>query len=249
MKTIGLVGGIGPHSTLIYYKHINFLTNQLLGKHHSAKIFMVSVDFEEIVSAIFSNRWSDVSDIMTNASMILQKNHVDLIAFCSNTLYKVAENIKNKINIPLIHILDPVISIIQHKGFSRIALLGTTVTMEQSFHVEYLQKFLDVEIVTPDAHQRKELNQIIFNELCFGITTEQSKRTMLDITNPLKKKGVQALVLACTELPIIFDHLQIDIPILNTSKLHSEEIVRHANKDFCQHQDMNLLCKTNETSF
>ncbi len=229
MSVIGLIGGISPQSTLDYYKYINTITNSNLGGHHSAKILMVSLNFEEIVQGIFSNDWGSVEKIMLDASMVLQKNSVDVLAFCSNTLYRTYDCVKESLTIPIIHILDPVIDYIDKYKLKKIGIIGTKFTLEEKFYIKYLQsKTNELEIVLPNLEDRLLLNQIIFDELCKGIISTKSRNKVEIIINSLTKQGAEVVILGCTELPLLFNaDAYTKLPMLDTVKLHSEFIVNY----------------------
>lgn len=242
MKTIGLVGGISPKSTTLYYDRINNVVNELLGGHHSAKIVMVSVDFEEVVRNIFSNNWEAVAEVMRAACVKLALCQVDLITFCSNTLYKVRQEAMLNINVNLVHILDPVIRYIDENSLTKVALLGTQYTMEDDFHKGYLQNNSTVEVIVPELGHRQVLNQIIFDELCHGVVTDSSAMKIKNITDSLYEQGAEAVILGCTELPLIFPKIEMQIPVINTTLLHATDLAyRAVNKNLITMDRLELL--------
>ncbi len=232
MKTIGLVGGISPQSTLKYYEQINNATQSLLGKHHSAKLALISVNFEEIVSAITRNAWSEAAGIILQSCLTLESCKVDYIALCSNTLHKVVDCISPRIQVPLIHILDPIIEIIKQKKYKRIGLIGTMYTMEDSFHKNYMSRYLpDIEIEVPDFLLRNKINTIIFDELCCGKLTDISRKVLNSTVDLFLERSVDAIILGCTELQLAFSHVDTYIPILDTTQLHADFLVSKANTE------------------
>lgn len=232
MKTIGLVGGISPQSTLKYYEQINHFTNEFLGGHHSAKIIIVSVNFEEIVSAIYSNRWDIVSKIMLKACLSLEACNADIIAFCSNTLYKVVHNVSVYLKTRILHILDPVVSEIKSHGFCRVAMIGTRFTMEESFHKNFLvSRIPNLDVIIPEHSQRDEINKIIFDELCHGKLSDNAINIMSSITKKLIDiYDVDAIILGCTELQHIFSFIKTNAFLLDTTELHARALVKFATE-------------------
>lgn len=229
MKIIGLIGGISSESTTEYYREINRKINRILGKHHTAKIIMVSLNFNEIVEAIVSNNWEEVVNIMTLAARKLEQAGADFIAMCSNTLYKVAPYIQKSTSLPLIHILEPVGKEIQKHKITNVGLIGTKFTMEDTFHTSYLYNNFQINCIIPDEQEKKAINEIIFNELCLGIFKQQSKNTLLEITNSLQQRGAQGVVLGCTELPFLLPYPgNVTIPIFDTADIHINAIVDFA---------------------
>lgn len=228
MRTIGLIGGISPHSTILYYKKINELTNNLLGSHNSARIALISVNFEDVTTNIFSGNWDNVAMIMEDACIKLQNMQPDCLAFCSNTLYKVASSVERQISTRFIHILDPIIDVIREKGYKKIGILGTIYTMKLDFYKDYLKDHLNVEVLVPDVESQLKINSIIFDELCHGIVLEKSQRELLRICHNFNEQGVEVAISGCTELSLIFSNSVTSLAVLDSTSLHINYLVGYA---------------------
>ena len=229
MKTIGLIGGASPASTLEYYRIINKKVNEILGNQHSAKIVLASVDFEEITEPLFSNNWTKIGDILSEAALQVQNAGADFFIICSNTLHQAIPMIKLHIQLPLMHILQPTCTAISTNEFKRIALLGTEYTMQNGVHSQYIKNHCSALVVTPETNDQRTINEIIFNELCHGIVTEESKNTINDIIARLQKnKGIDAVILGCTELPLLFENNTSRVSLLNTTSLHAVAVAKYA---------------------
>lgn len=229
MKTVGLIGGTSCESMAAYYRIINLRINKLLGGHHSAKLVIVNLDFNEIVPAFYENRWDDIEKIMVNAGRQLERAGVDFIAICCNTLHKVALNMSKIIQLPLLHILEPTGQEIKRHKISKVGLLGTKFTMSGNFHSDYLYKHFQIESVTPTDEEKEIIDKIIFSELCYGILRDEAKQILLEIIDSLRQKGAQGIVLGCTELFMLFPPTcDLKIPIFDTTELHANAIVDYA---------------------
>jgi aspartate racemase len=134
MKTIGLIGGMSWESSVEYYRILNQTIGEKLGGHHSAKSFMVSVDFAEIEVLQHQGKWQDASRILIAAAKSLENGGADFVILCTNTMHKVADEIKATIHIPLLHIADATAQKITSLGLKKIGLLGTRFTMEEDFY-------------------------------------------------------------------------------------------------------------------
>ena len=235
MKKIGLIGGTSPKSTVDYYVKINDFVNASMGNFHSAKILMVSVDFEEIVDAIFSNRWDVVFQIMKEAALTLQNAGADTIALCSNTLHKVYPELRSCLDISILHILDPVIEVIKKEKMDKIAILGTTYTMAGDFYPSYFKKHCstNINLVIPTDIERKIVNDFIFNSLCKGRWTEKNITDILRIIDRLiKAEQPDSIMLGCTELSYFFEKIGIPYKLIDTTDLHSRALANFICKDF-----------------
>ncbi|AJD03301.1 aspartate racemase [Campylobacter lari] len=200
MKTIGLIGGMSYESTLSYYEIINKLTNEKLGKLHSAKIVLTSVDFEEIEECQRKNDWQKASEILTQHALLLQKCGVDFILICTNTMHKCYENIQKNIQIPILHIAKAMLLELQEQKIDKVLLLGTKYTMQEDFYKQLLINS-KIEVFIPKSNDILKLNDIIFNELCKGVINKDSKKYLDNLIAQFPE--VQGVILGCTELGLI----------------------------------------------
>ena len=228
MKLIGLLGGMSPESTTMYYQRINKAVNTQLGKQHSSNIVIVSVNFNEIVEAIFENKWHDATQILIKGAKNLEFAEVDFIAICCNTLHKVLPEIKKEIATPFLHILEPISKVLKKDDIKKVGLIGTKFTMEEDFHKRYLADQYDIECIIPNEWQRKLINEIIFKELCYGLVTNKSVESLLGIVYSLQEKGAEGVILACTELPLIFSGHKIGLPIFDSTDIHTKAIAAYS---------------------
>ena len=133
MKTIGLIGGMSWESTVTYYQVINEIVKNILGGFHSSKIMMYNVDFAELEKNMSEGNWDGNAEILTEASIRLEKAGADFIVIATNTMHKLVPQIEKKINIPILHIADATAAAIKKDGHKKVALLGTKFTMTQDF--------------------------------------------------------------------------------------------------------------------
>jgi len=181
MKTIGLLGGMSWESTAVYYRIINELVKQKLGGLHSAKIALVSVDFEEIGRLQREDRWTDAATLLTKAALQVQAAGADFLLICTNTMHKVAPQIEEALSIPLIHIADSVADEVKKHGISTVGLLGTSFTMEEGFYADRLSEGHGLKVLVPEENDRAVVHRIIFEELVLGTVKEQSRAEYLRI--------------------------------------------------------------------
>lgn len=230
MKTIGLIGGMSWESSLEYYRIINEQVNEKLGGLHSAKILMYSVDFEEIEKLQHEGNWDEATKIMIDAAKRLEKGGADFVVICTNTMHKMADNVQNNIKIPLLHIADVTAEKIKAKGLKKIGLLGTKFTMEEDFYKGRLMKKYNLEVIIPDEKERKIAHDIIYNELCLGLTKQSSKDQFIRIINKLVDNGAEAVILGCTEIPLLVQQKDVKVLLFDTTRIHAESSVEYALK-------------------
>ncbi|HDR8105036.1 aspartate/glutamate racemase family protein [Bacillus cereus] len=227
MKTIGLIGGMSWESTSEYYRIINEEIKERLGGLHSAKCLINSVDFEEIERCQSSGDWDGAGEILGNAAYSLQKGGADFIIICTNTMHKVVGKIKAKIDIPVLHIADATAKAIKRKDIQKVGLLGTTYTMEQDFYKSRIEEN-NIKVIVPSEKNRKEINKVIYTELCLGKIVSQSREYYKRVIEELVKKGAQGIILGCTEIGLLIKQEDVSVPIFDTTHIHAIEAVKVA---------------------
>lgn len=220
MRRIGLIGGMSWESTDLYYQQINRALQQRLGGLHSAKIILTSVDFAEVEELQRNDDWEKAGDYLAYEAQVLEKADADCVLLCTNTMHKVADQIERAINIPFIHIADAAATAIKAQGIKKVGLLGTAFTMEQDFYISRL-KADGIDVIVPDAADRKVIHDVIFQELCCGIFKESSKQQYIDIANKLIAEGAEGIILGCTEISLLIGDVNFSVPSFDTTVLHA----------------------------
>lgn len=227
MKTIGLIGGMSWESTSEYYRIINEEIKERLGGLHSAKCMINSVDFEEIERFQSRGDWNGAGEVLANAAYSLQKGGADFIIICTNTMHKVVEKIKKKIDIPILHIADATANEINRKGIQTVGLLGTKYTMEQDFYKSRIEEH-DIKVIVPSGTNREKVNEVIYTELCLGKIVFQSREYYKRVIEELVQEGAQGIILGCTEIGLLIKQENVSVPIFDTTHIHAIEAVKVA---------------------
>jgi aspartate racemase len=227
MKTIGLIGGLSWESTSEYYSYINRFVKEKLGGLHSAKCLLHSFDFQEMVDLQHKGDWDQATNQMIHAAKALENGGADMIVICTNTMHKMAPEVKNEVKIPLLHIVDAVAEKINEQSMTKVGLLGTKFTMEQPFYKEYLSKH-GIEVIIPNEEDRKIVHDVIYNELCKGDFKEASKDKYIQIINRLYKQGAEGIILGCTEIPLLVNQEDTFVPLFDSTLLHAKAAVDFA---------------------
>jgi aspartate racemase len=220
MKTIGMIGGMSWESTVTYYQIINRTIKQQLGGLHSAKCMLYSVDFAEIEAQQAAGEWEKSGKALADAAIKLEKAGADFIVICTNTMHKVVPAIESAVRLPVLHIADATAEELVAGGIDTVALLGTKYTMIQDFYRLRLEK-RGINVLIPDAADIEVVNSVIYNELCLGIISEESKAEYLRILDSLKKRGAQGAVLGCTEIGLLVGQNDTEIPLYDTVMIHA----------------------------
>lgn len=228
MKKIGLIGGMSWESSLEYYRIINETVKQRLGGLHSAESIMYSVDFDEIEKLQSQGNWQELTKVMIDSAQKLEKAGADLVIICTNTMHKMAGEVQNSINIPLLHIADATAEKIKEKGCKKVGLLGTRFTMEEDFYKGRLIEKHGLEVIVPNSEERQIVHDIIYNELCLGEIKETSKEQFKKVIENLVKNGADGVILGCTEIPLLIKQEDVKVLLFDTTKIHAEYAVDYA---------------------
>ncbi len=220
MKTIGLLGGVTWESTLEYYRRLNLLAQERLGGLHSARCLLYSFDFQELANLQNAGRWEELGDLLAGWARRLEQAGAGLLLICANTLHKVAARVRRGLGIPLVHVVEETARAALDRGLARVGLLGTRITMEDGFYAEGLEA-RGLKALLPSAPQRAELERIIFEELALGRLESASRQACLRIAGELVERGAQAVILGCTELPLLLKDSPAPAPWLDTLELHA----------------------------
>jgi len=230
MKTIGLIGGMSWESTLEYYRIINETVKEKLGKNHSAKCLLYSVDFAEVGKLQHEGKWNELAQLMVNAAQRLEKGDADFIIICANTMHKVAEDVQNNVNIPILHIVDAVAEKILAKGLAKVGLLGTKFTMEEDFYKKRLNEKFAIDVIIPDTKEMEIIHNVVYNELCQGVINPASREKFKEVIKNLNVKGAEGVILGCTEIPLLIKQEDVEIPVFDTTSIHAKAAVELALK-------------------
>ncbi len=220
MKTIGLLGGVTWESTLEYYRRLNLLARQRFGSLHSAPCLLYSFDFQELGDLQNAGRWVELGDLLAGWARRLEQAGAGLLAICANTLHKVAGRVRQEVGVPLVHIVEETARAALELGAARVGLLGTRITMEDGFYAEGLEA-RGLKALLPPAPSRGELDRIIFEELALGRLQPASREACLRIAGELVERGAQAVILGCTELPLLLAGSPAPAPWLDSLEIHA----------------------------
>ncbi|MBC3338004.1 aspartate/glutamate racemase family protein [Pseudomonas proteolytica] len=230
MRTIGLIGGMSWESSAEYYRIINQQVRDRLGPLRSAQMLLYSVDFGPVEQAQHAGRWDDAALILQDAARRLQAGGADCIVLCTNTMHLVAPQIEAAVSVPFLHIADAAGAAAVKANTLTVGLLGTAFTMEQDFLKARLTA-QGLNVLVPDAQERRAVHRIIYEELCVGVISEASRQVYQQAIANLAARGAQAIILGCTEIGLLIKPEHSDLPLLDTTELHAQAAVAFALGD------------------
>lgn len=228
MKKIGLVGGTGPESTLMYYKELNSRIDKITDGTQMPDLVIESVNFRRAWEYVCSEKYDLLADYLSEKVNNLRTSGAQVIALTAATMHIVYDEIIQKTKVPLVSIPKSVCEEIQKKGYKKVGLLGTIFTMEQ----DYMKKDLleaDIEVIIPEKSDRELIAKRIYEELEVGIVKESTLKEFTTIIEKMKKEqGIQALILGCTELPLLLNKDNCPVDSLDSVEIHLQKLIELA---------------------
>ncbi|MEJ2050665.1 MAG: aspartate/glutamate racemase family protein [Calditrichota bacterium] len=228
MKTIGLVGGMDWESSAEYYRIINEAVRQKLGKRHSAKCVMYSVDFEELELLEAHAKWKETATFLTQAIRYLVKGGAEFFILCNSHMHYVADEIQTAVDIPFLHIADATAAQIKYQNILRVGLIGSRFIMEEKFYRGRLEEQHHLEVLIPRVEARNRIHRVIYEEILGGSIRSSSKAEYLWIINELVAVGAQGLILGAPEINLLISPRDVSIPVFDSTLLHARAAVDYA---------------------
>jgi aspartate racemase len=228
VKTIGLLGGMSWESSIEYYRIINETVRDKLGGLHSAKSVMYSVDFAEIEALQHEGKWEEATQLMIAAAQHVENGGADFLVICTNTMHRMAEEVREGIGIPLLHIADATAEKIKAAGLRVVGLIGTRFTMEGEFYKGRLIDRHGLEVLVPNDEGREIVHKVIYDELVMGVIEPKSKARYIQIIEELISKGAQGIILGCTEIGLLIGAEDVTVPVFDTALIHAAAAVELA---------------------
>ena len=228
MKKIGLVGGTGPESTLMYYKELNTRIDQMTNGTAMPDLAIESVDFRKAWAYVSSGEKDKLADYLSEKVSCLKSTGCDVISLTAGTMHLVINEIEKKTGVSLVSIPKAVADEAVIKGYTKVGLLGTIFTMEQ----DYMKKDLidaGIEVCIPDKEDRELVAKRIFEELELGIVKEETLKEFQTLISKMKEnQDIQAVILGCTELPLLLNEKNSPLPVLDSVEIHIKKLIELA---------------------
>ena len=225
MKKIGLVGGTGPESTLMYYKILNTEIDRITGGEAMPDIAIESVNFTRAWNYVTEGRYDLLADYLYEKLDALDKGSSEVISLTAVTMHVVYDELAKRFNKPIVSIPKTVAEEAVAKGIKRIGLLGTIFTMEK----DYMKKDLrdsGIEVFVPSEEDRNLVATRIFEELEKGIVKESTLAELQGVINRMKEEnGIEGVILGCTELPLILNSDNCPVACFDAVEIHIRKLI------------------------
>jgi aspartate racemase len=228
-RTVGLIGGMSPQTTILYYTLINQHITQRLGGIHSASILLRSVDYANIASFTTTRNYSAMTSFLVNRAGELKSGGAECVALCANVAHIAAADIEQEIGLEVLHVADFTGREIQRRELRKVGLLGTRAVMEEDFYRARLVEKFGLDVFIPPKCFRAKVDGVIFNDLSKPEIPVEAKEEVKGAYRELvEHHGVDCVALACTEFRLVFGEADCVVPTLETTELHARGIAEWA---------------------
>ena len=220
MKKIGILGGMSPESTTLYYEHITRTYRARFGNYGYPEILLYSVNFQKFVDWQHNGQWKEAAREMANALERLHGAGADFGLIATNTMHIVFDEVQQAVNMPLLSIVRATAESIVAAGLRSVGVLGTVFTMSERFFSDGLEHS-GIKVLVPEPDDQQRVNDVIYQELCRGEIRPTSRQMFLEVIERLRGRGAEGIVLGCTELPLLVEPQHCKLPLFNTALLHA----------------------------
>ncbi|MGD8395724.1 MAG: amino acid racemase [Candidatus Eiseniibacteriota bacterium] len=227
-KHIGIIA-VSAEGAALCYRTICKEGAEALGRHTHPVVTMHTVPLAKYMEAIDEDRWDLVADLLLRSARILAEAGADFLICPDNTVHRAFDWIGNRAPLPWLHIAEVVAETAAEKGYRRVGLLGTRYLMESPVYPNRLAH-VGIEHVIPDEADREKINSIIFDELVYARFEDATREFLEEVMKRLQTRGCDAIVMACTELPLILRQQDSPLPLLDSTRLLARKALKEAVK-------------------
>jgi aspartate racemase len=226
-RKIGILGGLSPESTISYYSYITRTYTERYGDYSYPEIIIYSVSLEKYHTWRNEGRWDKITDDMISAAGALERAGADFGVLATNTMHLVFDEFQSAVRIPFLNLIDTTTEAIKRRHISAVGLLGTRFTMSHDFFRNRLAEG-GITAIVPNAEDQETVHRVIEEELCRGLIREESRREYRAIIDTMRERGAEGVILGCTEIPLLVDEQQCELPLFDTAALHAEKALQYA---------------------
>lgn len=229
MKKLGLIGGTGPESTLLYYRKFVYEANRRIGDTFFPNLTIESINVYDVLEMCSRQDYPALVNYLATAIDNLVAAGAEIVALTGNTPHIVFHELEAYAPVPLVSIIDSTCTEAQNQGINKIGLLGTRFTMEADF---FKKPFADagIAVVIPHADEISYIADKIHDELERGIVEPQTRDRFISIIQRMSQNdGIEAIILGCTELPILFADTTLPVKALDTVDIHIAALFKALN--------------------
>jgi aspartate racemase len=233
-KHIGIVA-VSAEGAALCYRTICAEAASLCGPHDHPEITMHTYSLAEYMRALNEIGWEEVARLLLSSAHKLVQVGAELLICPANTFHQALDLVREQSPAPWLHIAEEVADVSAARGFARVGILGTVSLMEGPVYPSKLTA-RGIEFEIPGTEDRERINDIIFSELVAGRFETESKRYFQDVIAALGARGCDAVILGCTEIPLLLDAADSPLPLIDSTRILARAALRKATRTSSTHQ-------------
>lgn len=225
MRKFGLIGGTSWMSTIEYYKQLNQAVNQCFKSNVNPPLYLSNLNQNAIQSLQDAGDWQAIANILIEKCRELESIGCEGLAFCANTPHRVYQTVQDEISIDILHIGESIGRFAKRHNFNKLGLLGTRITMDGQFIKQKISDQFSIDVMTPSQEVQMKIHQFLREEMSQGIFSQTAKAYFNSVIDNFKSIGAEAVILGCTEFPILLDGIYTSLPKIDSIQCHTRDIV------------------------
>jgi aspartate racemase len=227
MKRIGIVGGLGPESTIDYYRGIIYAFRKMQASSATPEIIIYSADVSRLMEMAEAKQWDELVEWLLERINALHRAGAQFAAIGSNTPHIVFDEVKSRSPVPMLSIVEETCLKAESLSLNKLGLMGTKFTMQSDFFQKQFHT-KEMSVIVPKNDEIQIIHNKLMSEIELGIIKESTRKELLSIVKRMiDEESIEALILGCTELPMILDKEEYGIRFLNTTAIHIDSIVKY----------------------
>lgn len=225
-RHIGIVA-VSAEGAALCYRTICVEGASILGAHDHPEVSMHTYSLATYMKYMRGNDWQGVGELMLSSAEKLAQSGADFLICPDNTAHQGLAFVQDRSPLPWLHIAEAVANDAVHRGFRRLGLTGTKYLVQSDVYPEKLQA-LGLSYVRPNANEREEIDRIIMDELVYGIFKPEAVAYFQRVIRRFESDGCDAVVLGCTEIPLLMNDSNSPLPTLDSTRLLARQALQHA---------------------
>lgn len=226
-KRIGIIGGVGPSATVLYYQRIIIGYRERRGDEYFPEMVIHSLDMGEINEYFEKEEFGSLSDKLVQAVEGLQKAGCEFALLACNAMHMVFDRVQERISLPMVNLIEAVLGEVKRRKFKRVGLMGTTFVMRHGLYRQPLE-LSGIQCLLPDKEEQAWIMKAILEDLQNPHIPQETIARLLKNVERLGEQGAEAVILACTDLPVAMSEELSPLPLLDSTKIHVEAILDFA---------------------
>jgi aspartate racemase len=226
---MGMIGGVGPAATVLYYQQIMAIGQEKMGGEHYPEVLIYSLDLGEVNSYFYNNDLDGLTDRLVSVGNWFEGAGCDFMFMACNAMHMAFDKVQKRVKLPMLSIIEAVLEEARERGLNRVGIMGTTFVMQTGLYRKAFESS-GISCVEPDEVEQGWIMETILGDLQRPSIPEESITRMLEDVEKLVSQGAEAVVLGCTDLPMAITEDNSPAPLLDTTQIHVNRIMNFTHE-------------------